>query len=266
MIQGLRSLLKRLGSLRDPKPYTLAEWTERHREVVRRDVERILPYVPEDGLFLDVGANVGLFTEAILEQRPNARAILFEPVQLYYDHCMERLGDRANVTIHRLALSDSDETRSIFKAKHNYGANSVMKEIMFDRRDNAMVRPDTVVEEELIECRRLDSFAPEHDISGVDFIKTDTEGFDYAVLGGMLGFLEGCEQLPVILSELLEESYHPCWDQQLAAVRKLEALGYEPVDLSNMATVDDILFVPKGRRVDASGKAGGDSPASGSRA
>lgn len=258
MIQGLRSLLKRLGSLRDPRPYTLDEWVERHREVVLRDVERILPYVPDEGLFLDVGANVGLFTEAILAKRPKARAILFEPVQLYYDHCVERLGDRPNVTIHRLALSDADETRSIYKAKHNYGANSVMKEIMFDRRENAMVRPDTVVEEEEIQCRRLDSFAPEHGIGQVDFIKTDTEGFDYAVLGGMLGFLADSENLPVILSELLEESYHPHWEQQASVVKKLEGLGYEPVDLSEMATVDDILFVPKGRR--------GDSPAPGSSA
>lgn len=261
MIQGIRSLLKRLSSLRDPRPYTLEEWAARHREVVHKDLDRILPYIPEDGLFLDVGANVGLFTEAILEHRPNVQAILFEPVQLYYDHCVQRLGDRPNVTIHRLALSDSDETRSIFKAKHNYGANSVMKEIMFDRRENAMVRPDTVVEEEEIQCRRLDSFAPEHGIGQVDFIKTDTEGFDYAVLGGMLEFLSNSPQLPVILSELLEESYHPCWDKQVAVVKKLEGLGYEPVDLSSMATVEDILFVPKGRRVHRSG---GDSPAPGS--
>jgi hypothetical protein len=78
----------------------------------------------------------------------------------------------------------------------------------------------------------------------VDFIKTDTEGFDYAVLRGMLPFLERTDRLPVILSELLEQEYHPHWNEQAAVVERLFELGYQRQDLSNMAKVDDILFLP----------------------
>lgn len=249
MLTGLRSLVRRLSALRDPRPYTLEEWIERHRAVVRRDVEQILPHLPEEGTFLDVGANVGLFTEAVLEKRPKATAILFEPVERYFRLCTERLGSRPNVTIHHLALSDADEERTIYKPKHNYGGNSVVTEIMFDRRDVAEVRPDTVMEEETIRCRRFEGLSIELGIDQVDFIKTDTEGFDYAVLRGLLPFLERTPRLPVILSELLEESFHPHGRQQREVVDKITALGYEPIDMSNMQSkVEDFLFVPVQRR------------------
>lgn len=245
MLSSLRSLVRRLASLRDPRPHTLDEWIERHREVVQRDVDRIIRYLPDEGTFLDVGANVGLFTEAVLAHRPNATAILFEPVERYHRHCVERLGARPNVTIHRLALSDTDEERTIYKAKHNYGGNSVVTELMFDRRENAEVRPDTVMEEETVQCRRFDGFSLEHGIDQVDFIKTDTEGFDYAVLRGLLPFLKRTGQLPVILSELLAESFHPYAKQQREIVDQVVALGYEPIDMSGMQNkVEDFLFVP----------------------
>jgi FkbM family methyltransferase len=207
-------------------------------------VRRVLPHVPNGCTFVDVGANVGLFTEALLRHRPDCTAILFEPVERYHAACAARVGGLPNVTLHRCALSDSDEERTIFKAKHNYGANSVLPEIMFDRRENSMVRPDTVVEQETIICRTWDGFAAEHGIDVVDFVKTDTEGFDFAVLRGMLGFLERTPRLPVILSELLEEDYHPRWPEQLEVVERLVEVGYRPVDLTKMAKVDDILFLP----------------------
>ena len=60
----------------------------------------------------------------------------------------------------------------------------------------------------------------------------------------MLPFLERAERLPVIYSELLEEDYHPRWEEQAAVVERLFEIGYEYQDLSSMAKVDDILFLP----------------------
>ncbi len=240
-------LLRKLGGFGDPRPSTLDEWIEHHRKRVVEDVALVLPHIPERGTFVDIGANVGLFTECVLAQRPNATALLFEPVERYYDACVARLGDRPNVRIERLALSDTDTERPIYKAQHNFGANSVMPEIMFDRRENSEVREDTVIEEEPIRCRIFTDYMREQGVEAVDFIKTDTEGHDYAVLRSMLPWLRETPRLPVILSELLEEGYHPHWDEQLAVVNELFALGYAHVDLSTMKKVDDILFVPEAR-------------------
>ncbi len=37
------------------------------------------------------------------------------------------------------ALGDEDRAATIYKAAHNPGANSLMEDIMFDRRPNSMV-------------------------------------------------------------------------------------------------------------------------------
>jgi FkbM family methyltransferase len=244
MANILLSFLRRVKTLTQPRAKTLDEWADAHAEVVHRELQRILPHVPADALVLDVGANVGLFSEALLRERPSARVIQFEPVARYHEACRQRFAGDERVELHQLALSDSQGQRPIYKARHNYGANSVLPEIMFDRRDNAMVRPDTVIDEELIQCTTWDAFARERGIERVHFIKTDTEGFDYAVLRGMLPFLERTDCLPVILSELLAQEYHPHWDEQAEVVECLFELGYQRQDLSSMAKVDDILFLP----------------------
>ena len=51
------------------------------------------------------------------------------PVRRYYERCVERFADNPNVRVEHLGLSDVDEERTIYKAKHNYGANSVLREI-----------------------------------------------------------------------------------------------------------------------------------------
>jgi len=248
-LRRVTRLFRKLSGLRPSRSSSLDEWIERHRRQVREDVRRVLPYVPSDGRIVDVGANVGLFTECLLEHRPGLSAELFEPVSRYHARCAARFAGNQRITVHHLGVGDAAGPVTIYKAAHNFGANSVMEDIMFDRRANSEVRPDTVIEPEEIELVVFSDFAREHGIGDVDLVKTDTEGYDFAVLRGMLPWLAERARLPVILSELLAEHYHPRWSEQEAVVRELVGLGYEPVDLSAMRKVDDILFVPRGYRV-----------------
>lgn len=248
MVPNLRTLVRRIASLRHPRLHTLEEWIEHHRQRVQRDIAEILRYIPEDATILDVGANVGLFTEAVLAHRPRAKAILFEPVERYYRLCVERLGDRPNVRIHHVGLSQANESLPIYMTPHNYGGNSVVKELMFDSRENTLVPPGTVLGEGVIHCRRFDELSLELGIHEADFIKTDTEGFEYSVLRGMLPFLQRVPRLPVILSELLMESFHPYGVEQRAVVEDIVGLGYHPLDMEGMTErVADFLFVPLDR-------------------
>ena len=119
-----------------------------------------------------------------------------------------------------------------------------MTELIHDDRDNARIFPETEVEEETIRCTTWDAFAREHGIEDVAFVKTDTEGFDYAVLKGLVPFLERTGQRPPILSELLNRDFHTRWAEQEAVVRRLFEIGYEEQDLSSMEWIADILFLP----------------------
>lgn len=245
VLKKVSRILRKLGGLARREPRTLGQWIERHRPTVERDVLRVLPHLPEDGRFVDVGANVGLFTECVLVHRPRCEAILFEPVSSLYEHCRRRFADNPRVTVHKQGLGNQAGPVMIFKAQHNYGANSVMEDIMFDRRENSEVRSDTVIESEEIEVAVFSEFAREHGIGDVDLVKTDTEGFDFAVLEGMLDWLAERERLPVILSELLARDYHPRWEHQERVLQRLFELGYGKVDLTHMKKVEDILFLPE---------------------
>ena len=247
MRSWLGPLLQRWSRHWHPRRASLAEWERHHAANVVQEVERVLPHIPDGGAFIDVGANLGLFTETILRARPNCRAWLFEPVQELYGLCKARFGNNPQVVVENFALAHENTRTVIWKARHNPGGNSLVHDLMFDRRDVAEVTPKTVHDEEEIECRVFDQYAAQQGIGRVDFIKTDTEGFDYRVLEGMLGFIAGCHPRPVILSELMEEAYHPHWDEQLRIVERLYALGYRRVDLASMKKIDDILFVPEDR-------------------
>ena len=60
VLDKVTRLLKKLGRLRDPRPFTLDEWIAHHRVQVRQDVQRVLPFVSAAGTVVDIGANVGL--------------------------------------------------------------------------------------------------------------------------------------------------------------------------------------------------------------
>jgi FkbM family methyltransferase len=218
------------------------EWEDRLARVIAVTVEQSLPWIPpEGGAFLDVGANIGLYTETILRARPSARAWLFEPVRAHYEKCAARFAGMPNVVVENFALGDRAERVTIWKPKHNPGGNVIDAEIVARRRGYMDFRPEE------IEIRVFDDYAREKGITRVDFVKSDAEGFDYRVLRGMLGFLARSAPKPAIVAELLRADIHPDYEAQLALLDELYALGYRKVDLAGMDDVQDFVFVPEGR-------------------
>jgi FkbM family methyltransferase len=224
---------------RGPSP---DEWEARLQRVVADTVAQSLPWIPrENAVFLDVGANVGIYTERILRERPTARAYLFEPVRSHFERCAQRFAGNPNVVVENCALGDGEGESTIWKPKHNPGGNVIDAEIVARRKSIMDFKPEP------IHVRVFDAYAREKGIERVDFIKTDTEGYDYRVLRGMLPFLRRCARKPVIIAELLSRRFHPEYDAQIDVLRSLYALGYREVDLSGMQDVEDFVFIPEGR-------------------
>lgn len=225
---------------RGPTP---EEWEARLERVVAETVAESLRWIPkEGGSFLDVGANVGIYAEKVLRERPGARAWLFEPVRSHYERCVERFGGNRNVVVENCALGDEAGPTTIWKPKHNPGGNVIDAEIVARRRGTMDFRAEE------IECRVFDEYARDKGIARVDFIKSDTEGFDWKVLRGMMGFVARCEPRPVILVELLREDNHPDYAGQMRVIEELYRLGYQRVEMEFEDDVQDFLFVPEGRR------------------
>jgi FkbM family methyltransferase len=218
------------------------EWETRLERVVAETVEQSLPWIPrENAVLLDVGANIGVYAEHILRERPSAQAYLFEPVRTHFEKCSTRFAGNANVSVENCALGDAEAVSTIWKPKHNPGGNVIDAEIVARRRGFMDFKPEE------IRIRVFDEYAREKKIEHVDFIKTDTEGYDYRVLRGMLPFLTRITRKPVILAELLSPAFHPDYRGQLDVLHALYGLGYREVDLNGMDDVQDFLFIPEGR-------------------
>ena len=238
-------LLRRLGG-GNGQNTDLRKWEAKHRQTIAADLEPIWPHLAEDLVFVDVGANIGLFSEAILKGRPKAKGYLFEPVKDMHTHCAKRFAGDSRITLENFALGQESGQATIFKARYNPGGNSLVEELMYDKRDVSEVVENPDHESEEIRIEVFDDYAKSKGLEFVHFIKTDTEGFDYRVLQGMLNFLRACEPKPLILSELMSEEYHPFWDDQAEVLRQLYEMGYGEVDMSNMKKVQDFLFIHKG--------------------
>ena len=249
MFHRTRRLAERVyRRLRSGAPtISLQEWEKKHEPLVAAAVERILPHLPEGGFFLDIGANVGAFSRLLRERRPDVRGILFEPVAEYHAICAERFADDDKLEVVNIALGDENAERTIFKAPHNYGANSLVEEIMYDRRPEAFVRPDTVIEKETITLRRVEDFLSERGITHIDVVKSDTEGYDYAVLDGIRPWVKRTGCRPVFLAEVLQEDFHPLVHKQRAALEAFFELGYGRVDVDKELSwlVGDVLLLPQ---------------------
>ena len=241
----LKKFLKKLGRMADPRPWTLEEWMERHRPRVQKDVEAIVRFVPEGGRFVDIGANVGMFTECLLERRPGCEAFLFEPVSEYFERCKARFAHDPRVQVFPFGVGPEAGRHTIYKPQHNYGGNSLVEELCFDERENAETRSDTVWSTEEIELVNFSEFAAKQGIGDIDFAKTDTEAYDYAVLQSMLPWLRERSRLPAILSEMLSPTFHTRAKEQAEVVQALVELGYQDVELPTHPKVFDVLFVPR---------------------
>lgn len=199
------------------------------------------PFLPRDGVLLDVGANIGFFTQVLTERTGfRGRAHLFEPVPNLADLCIETAARLPCAsTVHRVGLGDADARLTIFVSSDgNLGWNTMVEQ-------KARGKQMAPVEVEVV---RFDGLG----LADVpDLVKIDIEGAEHRVLTGMLPALRRWSPRPAILCEVGWGNGHPEWAQELAAFDALVALGYEtrlvdgaPVDVRDLRRTTDVLFVP----------------------
>ena len=135
-------------------------------------------YLRAGDIFVDVGANIGLFT--VIGAKivgSTGKVYAFEPSAVTYGRLTQnvRLNRLRNVECLQLALSDQDETRTMTTAPDGFAAW------------NSLAHPSAgsrFVPEE-IQCRKWDTFAAQTSLMGkVVLIKIDIEGWEFYMLNG----------------------------------------------------------------------------------
>lgn len=177
-------------------------------------------------VFLDVGANVGLFSlVASRSVGVKGQVHAFEPVGKTFGRLVDNvnINHLKNVACHRLAFSDNDGEAVMTVAKDGYDAwNSLGKPYMGAALDSETVRTLT-----------LDRFVEEHSLfDKIKAIKIDVEGWEAYVLAGGMKTLSS-SQAPLIIIEFTEEAAALANSSCKALFEALCQLGYQMFTLTD---------------------------------
>jgi FkbM family methyltransferase len=149
--------------------------------------KNIIHYFNNKGdTFLDIGANIGKYT--VMQSKRYKNVHSFEPIPETHDALRKNTINLKNVTLHKVAAWNKEETLT-FYIKNNPGGNSSeMLELYHDTLNVQAIDLDTYM----------------NGIIGVDLIKIDIEGAEPQALEGMRQIIK--INKPIMIIEILEEN------------------------------------------------------------
>ena len=166
--------------------------------------DRSFNYLKKFDLALDIGANVGLWSKDLCDRFRHV--IAFEPVELFRE-CLLRNVTKNNFEVQPIALGDENTMVNMIITEQNMGHTHV---------DPASFGQGTVP------VRRLDDL----NITGIDYIKIDCEGFEYKIIQGAEQTIRDSRPIVVV-----EQKPHGTYsDNQHAAIDLLRQFGMKRLD------------------------------------
>jgi FkbM family methyltransferase len=128
---------------------------------------------------MDVGANVGNYSAALLEYLADQplQLFCFEPAAATFAVLQTKMAGRPQVKLFQLGMSAQPGTTKLFSKAGASGLSSVYQRDLSHRQT-------ALNEEEIIQLDSLDHFCATHGIEEIDVLKMDVEGHEVAVLQG----------------------------------------------------------------------------------
>lgn len=177
----------------------------------------ILAHLPADGVFLDIGANIGLFSLFIARYFPRSRIFAFEPHPVLHG-CLRRTCERnglKNLVAEALALGAREQTSALHLHERNSGGHSLHADQIGEPERGRAVE---------VSVSTLDSFARRQGLERMDVLKIDVQGAEWDVFSGGVDCLARFK--PAILVEVENEALARPTGAARDALERLAALGY----------------------------------------
>lgn len=147
-------------------------------------------------VFLDVGANIGLFTFPLLKELPQLRVFAFEP-HPRNARCFRETVQRnffSNVSLEQAALGGADGESFLFVDESDSGGHSILEDNLWNNKQDT----DCVK----VPLLKLDTFVGQKNLERIDLLKIDVQGAEDEVLRG------GMESLRKFRPDFLIEAQH----------------------------------------------------------
>lgn len=197
-------------------------------------------------IIFDVGANVGEFTQHSIKKFPNSSIHCFEPSELTFEKLKNNFKKDLGINFHKIALSNIEGQLPFTK---NYDVcNSLVVKKDSDETNKSNDKLDIRIralsgdniEIETVKTKTIDSFCQENNISEIDLLKIDTEGFDFEVLQGARKTLES-KSIGFIYTELTFSRDTNKFSSAFEVIDFLWSFDYEVFRVYEQATVDGKL-------------------------
>ncbi len=202
--------------LRNQSEMLLARFLGEDSNVQVNGEHRVLELIAGSvGTFVDVGANVGNWSQVLLEiGGAEKKGLLIEPSRAAFQKLEERFGANRNFQLVRAAMSDAEGEARFFEEK-NAGEKSLLLESWCaEDAEGVAVRVTTV-----------DSEVAKTGWECVDLLKIDAEGYDFHVIQGARRLLSR-HGIGIVQFE-----YNAPWalagNTLAAAIRLFEGYGYK---------------------------------------
>lgn len=162
-----------LKDLKGPSFYIAFGGKEAIYHYEKEHKDSIKQFIGDHKVFIDVGANIGLFSLEFANMYPGLEVHAFEPEPINFS-CLElsvKASNLKNIKLNKLGLSDKKESVNLHIDPINMGGASVV---------SSLKRVDST----LIELTTLDEYCELEKLTRLDVIKIDVEGFESKVLDG----------------------------------------------------------------------------------
>lgn len=137
-------------------------------------VKHLAANIPQNGFFLDVGANIGSISIPLSKSRPDVTVFAIEASPWIFNILKSNiaLNKISNITALNFAVySVSGRSLPMYAPKDLFGKGS-LKSVYTN-------------EAEMIDTITIDDIARQYNLKSIDYMKVDVEGFEASVFNGM---------------------------------------------------------------------------------
>lgn len=183
-------------------------------------------YLKSEMVFLDAGANIGLFTVFAARRVNQGKVIAFEPVPSMIQWLESNLviNHFSNVLVQPLGLSDRSSTLPIYEIESSHEGLSTLYP--------GQLKQSAVTE---IQVKPLDELISDFKINRLDFIKMDIEGGELPALKGSIQTIRKFR--PAVMIEINQVTYAAAGYTPAEVYSFFHELGYQ----ANLITKDGLL-------------------------
>jgi len=182
-------------------------------------VSFLITKIPKNGVFLDVGANIGAIAIPVAAKRPDISIYSFEASGRLTSYLKENISRNKLKNVH-----------VVNKAVHSVDLMNMDFYSPADKFGKGSLAPVFTQEKETVQTVRLDTFMKEKSITP-SYIKIDVEGFEYYVIDSLGSCFKNVGHKPIIIFEFVDwaEKSAPVQEPGAAQARLLQE-GYTLFD------------------------------------